>query len=133
MNLGDVPGFMRLLRLKKFRRSHPIESRVAGMRRPVRRCLARIVHRGRDALVLASSREGWANVMLESMACGTLVVVTRVRGIPKVVAAPVAGVLMDGRSAAAIAAGVARLLANPPRPGVTLRAAVGAAPVWGKK
>ena len=55
------------------------------------------------------------------------------RGIPKVVAAPVAGVLMDGRSAAAIAAGVARLLANPPRRGVTLRAAVGAAPVWGKK
>ena len=65
-----------------------MQSRVAGMRRPVRRCQARIVRRSRDALVLASSREGWANVLLESMACGTPVVATRVRGIPEVVAAP---------------------------------------------
>jgi len=62
-----------------------------------------------DCLVLASSREGWANVLLEAMACGTPVVATNVWGTPEVVAAPEAGVLMDERSAGGIVRAVARL------------------------
>ena len=41
-----------------------------------------------DALVLASSREGWANVLLEAMACRAPVVASNVWGTPEVVAAP---------------------------------------------
>jgi glycosyltransferase involved in cell wall biosynthesis len=51
-----------------------------------------------DALVLASSREGWANVLLESMACGTPVIASNVWGTPEVVASPEAGILMPSRT-----------------------------------
>ncbi len=69
-----------------------------------------------DALVLASSREGWANVLLESMACGTPVAATDVGGTAEVIKALVAGRLITERSGAGIAACVAALLAHkPPR------------------
>lgn len=65
-----------------------------------------------DALVLASSREGWANVLLESMACGTPVVASTAGGSPEVVAAPEAGVLIAERTPEAVAEGVRRLLSR---------------------
>lgn len=67
-----------------------------------------------DALVLASSREGWANVLLEAMACGTPAIATRVWGTPEVVAAPEAGVLMRERTPAALAEAYRRLCAARP-------------------
>ena len=56
------------------------------------------VYAAADVLVLASSREGWANVLLEAMACGTPVVATDVNGAGEVVRARAAGVLMSRRT-----------------------------------
>jgi len=67
-----------------------------------------------DLFVLASSREGWANVLLESMACGTPVLATAIWGTPEVVASADAGALVQERSAQALAQGALSLLQRPP-------------------
>ncbi|HZS72450.1 MAG TPA: glycosyltransferase [Candidatus Acidoferrum sp.] len=48
-----------------------------------------------DVTVLASSREGWPNVVLESLACGTPVVATRVWGTPEILRSPELGLLVE--------------------------------------
>jgi len=72
-----------------------------------------------DVLVLASEREGWPNVLLESMACGTPVIATKVSGIPEIMAAPEAGVLMDERTPLGVVRGVERLRAHYPEHAAT--------------
>ena len=76
---------------------------------------------GADALVLASSREGWANVLLESMACGTPVVASNVWGTPEVVASPEAGILMRERTPHGVADAVTALRASYPSHEATRR------------
>lgn len=74
-----------------------------------------------DALVLATEREGWPNVLLESMACGTPVLATNVSGIPEIVTAPEAGVLMESRTPEAIVRAVEKLQGNYPDHAATRR------------
>jgi teichuronic acid biosynthesis glycosyltransferase TuaC len=72
------------------------------------------VYNAADVVVLASSREGLPNVLLEALACATPVVATAVWGTPEVVVAPVAGRLVDERSPEALSHAIRDLLADPP-------------------
>jgi glycosyltransferase involved in cell wall biosynthesis len=67
-----------------------------------------------DASVLASSREGWANVLLESMACGTPVIAANIWGNPEVVRTAAAGVIYRPNTPEGIAGAVRRLFSNLP-------------------
>jgi glycosyltransferase involved in cell wall biosynthesis len=48
-----------------------------------------------DVFCLASFREGWANVIMESLACGTPVVATKVWGAPEILTSTDIGILVD--------------------------------------
>ncbi|MFQ5957728.1 MAG: glycosyltransferase family 4 protein [Alphaproteobacteria bacterium] len=99
--------------LKALARRLGVEDRVRFLGRIAHEEM-RDVYTAADALVLASSREGWANVLLEAMACGTPVVASNVWGTPEVVASPAAGVLMPERTADGVAQGVRALFAALP-------------------
>lgn len=104
--------------LKKLARTKNLDDRVRLLG-PLPQETLREYYGACDALVLASSREGWANVLLEAMACGTPVVASRVGGTPEVVTSPAAGVLMPSNTPEGVAQGVNALRANYPAPGAT--------------
>lgn len=81
---------------------------------PLRQESLREYYGAADALVLASSREGWANVLLEAMACGTPVIASNVGGTAEVVRGAAAGVLMSSVSPHGVVCGVRELRSQYP-------------------
>ena len=73
-----------------------------------------------DILTLASSREGWPNVLLEAMACGTPCIASNVWGTAEVIDDPETGRLVEHRTPGAFAAAIKDLLNTyPSREAVT--------------
>lgn len=119
--MRELPGYHLLIagdgeeqeRLTALVQQHGLQHRVRFLGALNQQQLSE-VYSAVDAMVLASSREGWANVLLESMACGTPVVATDIWGTPEVVSTPEAGRLVSVRSATAIAGEVKNLFADLP-------------------
>jgi glycosyltransferase involved in cell wall biosynthesis len=119
--LAKLPGFSLLIAgegpergcLEALAAAQGVSDRVRFLGAVPHRDLAKI-YSAVDALVLASSREGWPNVLLEAMACGTPVVASNVWGAPELVCDPAAGVLMPALSADGVASGVNALFGTLP-------------------
>lgn len=72
------------------------------------------IYSAADLLLLVSTHEGWPNVLLESMACGTPVVVSEFPGITDIVAISAAGRVVAAVTAQRLASAIRELLAQPP-------------------
>lgn len=65
-----------------------------------------------DVFALASSREGWPNVLCEAQACGLPAVATKVGGIPEILCRDDLGVLVEDRSVEGLRAGLEAALSR---------------------
>jgi glycosyltransferase involved in cell wall biosynthesis len=72
----------------------------------------RVWYQAASLFVLASSREGWPNVLNEALACGCPVAGTKVGGVPEIIRHGENGLLME-RSVEAIAATIEDALSRP--------------------
>lgn len=73
------------------------------------------IYNAADALVLASTHEGWPNVLLEAIACGTPAIATDAGGCSEVILAPEAGCVVSERTSRALAAAIQKVLATTDR------------------
>ena len=119
--VGDGPEQQRIERRI---RELGIADRVRLLGRKPQEALPSI-YSAADLLVHPSSREGWPNVLLESMACGTPVVVAPWDGITDIVGAPAAGRILAEATPSCLAATIRELLAAPPARADTRRYAEG--------
>jgi len=126
--LQELPGFVLLIAgdgeqdeaLHAFARSKGVGERVRFLGL-LNQDQLRDYYGAADALVHASEIEGIPNVLLESMACGTPVIATAVGGIPEIVSAPEAGILVPVRTSASLADAVRKLFDNYPNRDATRR------------
>jgi teichuronic acid biosynthesis glycosyltransferase TuaC len=100
--VGDGPLRKELVALA---RTLGVERRVSFVQPMPQRELADL-YSSAEALLLTSSREGWPNVVVESLACGTPVIAMDVGAAREMLQDPVAGRVLVERSGTAIAAAV---------------------------
>jgi len=66
-----------------------------------------------DVFVLSTRNEGWANVLLEAMACGLPVIATDVGGNREVVSSPDLGEIVPFDKAESLCAAIANAIRHP--------------------
>ncbi len=105
---GDQPGYVATLEesIQKFEMKEHVW--LAGAQLNETLC---DWYNAADVYCLASRVEGWANVLLESLASGTPVVATNIWGTPEVITSEDYGILVE-RNPEAIAEGLATALAR---------------------
>ena len=119
--LENLPGFQLIIagdgperaRLESLVDDLELKNRVQFLGRIAHEELPGLYSAG-DALVLASSREAWPNVLLESMACGTPAIATNVGGVSEIVTKPASGLVVEDRTPEALAAAARQLFDNLP-------------------
>lgn len=104
--VGEGPEKSQLVRLVE---TLGIAHRIRFMNNVRQADLAQI-YNAVDALALGSTREGWPNVLLEAMACGTPVVATNVGGVPEVIGSPNVGRVVGRREVALFADALREIL-----------------------
>lgn len=105
--------------LQSLARKLKIEDRVRFLGAVSHEDLAE-VYNAADALALASTREGWPNVLLESLACGAPVVASDAGGVREVVCSSDAGRVVAARTPEAFAAALGDVIGRADR-GATRR------------
>jgi len=108
--VGDGPERPKLEVLAQ---SLGIASRVAFLGQQPPEAMPGLLGRA-DVLMLPSEREGWANVLLEAMACGTPVVSNAVAGALDLVTVSEAGRLVYDQTAEAYAAAIKDIVGSYP-------------------
>ncbi len=106
--VGDGPWKAKLQRLA---RAEGIEGSVVFLGKLAHREVAPLFA-AVDLLLLASHTEGWANVLLEALACGTPVVATDLPGTREVMASGEVGILVSEPGPEACAAALGEALAR---------------------
>ena len=101
-------------RYRALARQHGVANRVHLMG-PIANADLPQLYRAVDAVVMPSASEGLANAWVESLACGTPIVISDAGGAAELVSTPVAGRITP-RTPQAIAEAVSSILAAPPSP-----------------
>jgi teichuronic acid biosynthesis glycosyltransferase TuaC len=108
--VGDGPERSSLQKLAK---SLSVADRIAFLGSMPQAALPNI-YAAADVLVLASRYEGWPNVLLEAMACGTPVVVSDIPGMSEIVTSQAVGHLVRERTPRSFAHTVRQIVHDAP-------------------